>query len=170
MDVQAAIIGASRSSSGLPHGQGGDFQNVTQELHLHDERSVHVGVSPQEFGAVAVAEAQRLLSDSQQRAGSLEASAREVYSQACVQVQHLKTMVEGLHQTCVQQSGSIQHLENEVEQTRSQLREQIVFNEHQRAQISGYEKCLTDRDFEISRLMNLAPQIPERDVMIERLS
>ena len=25
-------------------GQGGDVHNVTQELHLHDERSVHVGV------------------------------------------------------------------------------------------------------------------------------
>ena len=67
---------------------GGDSQTLAQELHLHDERSVHVGVSHQEFGAV-VAEAQRLLSDSQQRADSMEASAREIYSQACVQVQHL---------------------------------------------------------------------------------
>ena len=157
-------------------GQGGDVHNVTQELHLHDERSVHVGVSPQEFGAV-VAEAQRLLSDSQQRANSMEASAREIYSQACVQVQHLKTMVESLHQTCFQQSGSLQQLENEIEQTRSQLHEQISINESQRSQIEnlssrigGYEKCLADRDSEITRLMGIASQLPERDVMITRLS
>ena len=146
MGVQAAVAGPSRSSSGLPHGKGGDFQTVTQELHLHDERSVHVGVSHQEFGA-AVAEAQRLLSASQQRADSMEASAREVYSQACTQVQRLKTMVEGLRQACVQQSVSMQHLENEVEQTRSQLREHA----------------------EISRLMTLASQLPERDGLIDRL-
>ena len=159
----------------IPTGQGQGGDVVTQELHLHDERSVHVGVSPQEFGAV-VAEAQRLLSDSQQRADSMEASAREIYSQACVQVQHLKTMVEGLHQTCVQQSGSIQNLENEVEQTRSRLREQIAINETQRSQnaelssrIGGYERCLTERDAEISRLMNLASQLPERDGLIDRL-
>ena len=161
-------------------GQGGDVQDVTQELHLRDERSVHVGVSPQEFGAV-VAEAQRLLSDSQQRADSFS---REIHSQTCVQVQHVKIMVEGLHQTCVQQSGSIQQLENEIEQTRSQLREQISINENQRSQIvdqwsqiadlsskiGGYDKCLADRDSGISRLMNLASQLPDRDVMIERLS
>ena len=101
MDVQAAITGASRNSSGLPHGQGGDFQILTQELHLHDERSVHVGVSYQEFGAVA-AEAERLLNALQQRTGSMEASARKVYSQAYIQIQNLKIMIEGLHQICLQ--------------------------------------------------------------------
>ena len=179
-------IARGQASSSVDHGvgaipasgqgQGGDVHNVTQELHLRDERSVHVGVSPPEFGAV-VAEAQRLLSDSQQRANSMEASAREIYSQACVQVQHLKTMVESLHQTRFQQSGSLQQLENEIEQTRSQLREQISINESQRSQIEnlssrigGYEKCLADRDSEITRLMGLASQLPERDVMITRLS
>ena len=179
-------IARGQASSSVDHGvgaipangqgQGGDVHNVTQELHLRDKRSVHVGVSPQEFGAV-VAEAQRLLSDFQQRANSMEASAREIYSQACVQVQHLKTMVESLHQTCFQQSGSLQQLENEIEQARSQLREQISINESQRSQIEnlssrigGYEKCLADRDSEITRLMGLASQLPERDVMITRLS
>ena len=103
------------------------FQSVTQESHLHDGRSVHVGVSHQEFAAM-VAEAQGLLSASQQRAGSMEASAREVYPQVCTQVQHVKTMVEGLRQTCVQQSGSIQSLQNEILHLRNQLQEQILIN------------------------------------------
>ena len=49
-----------------------DQRTVSQEVHLHDGRtqSVHFGVSPQEFGMV-VSEAQRLLDESQQKANAM---------------------------------------------------------------------------------------------------
>ena len=56
------------------------------------------------------------------------------------------------------------------------MREKIAINEDQRSQnaelssrIGGYERCLTQRDAEISRLMSLASQLPECDGLMDRL-
>ena len=103
----------------------------------------------------------------------MEASARKIYSQACTQVQNLKTMVEELRQTCVQQFGSIQRLESEILDVRSQLRQQISIDESQQTRMAEithskneeYERILSQRDAEISRLMGLASQLPDRDVL-----
>ena len=107
-----------------------DQRTVSQEVHLHDGRtqSVHFGVSPEEFGMV-VSEAQRLLDESQQKANAMEATARDIYSQACDQIQMLKNMVEELRERCGTNVCTIQSLTQQVDHVRVQLQEQISLNE-----------------------------------------
>ena len=86
---------------GSPGPAGVAQSSTTQVLHLHDEKtqSDHLGVSPQEFGAV-VAETQRLLDESRTRALHLEGFAQEIQDRGYEQIQQLKGMVESLYPAC----------------------------------------------------------------------
>ena len=118
-------------------------------LRLHDERNqtVHLGVSPQDFGAV-VAEAQRLLDESRTRALHLEGVAQEIHDRACEQIQQLKSMVESLYQACqskdqttLGKSNDLGALQNEVAFVQSQLQSQV-------SKCSKYETILGHKDGE----------------------
>ena len=123
-------------------------------LRLHDERNqtVHLGVSPQDFGAV-VAEAQRLLDESRTRALHLEGVAQEIHDRAREQIQQLKSMVESLYQACqskdqttLGKSNDLGALQNEVALVQGQLQSQV-------SKCSKYETILGHEDGEIKRLM-----------------
>ena len=112
----------------------------------------HLGVSPQEFGAV-VAEAQHLLDESRTRALHLEGFAQEIHDRACEQIQKLKSMVESLYQECQSKDQTIHGLSNdlgalqdEVTLVQSQLQSQV-------SKLSKYETILGHKDSEIQRLM-----------------
>ena len=153
-----------------PEVQGGLRQSTTQELHLHDNRTlssttqvlhqhdnrtqaVHLGISHQEFGSV-VAEAQRLLDDSRARADHFEGVAQTIHNQACEQIVHLKSMVESLYQSCQSKdltinglSSDLATLQNEVLLVRGQLEAQVT-------KCATGERIIGHKDSEIQRLMN----------------
>ena len=97
---------ASQSRGPAPshRGQGSDDAPIEvhhhQELHLHDDRTqtVAMGVDPVGYGRMVVGEAQRLLDESKSRADHFEGLSKEIYSQACQQVQQLMTIAQQLHQ------------------------------------------------------------------------
>ena len=68
-----------------------------------------MGVDPVEYGRM-VGEAQRLFDESKSRADHFEGLPREIYSQACQQVQQLMTIAQQLHQSCIEKDESLQKL------------------------------------------------------------
>ena len=66
-----------------------------QELHVHDDRTqtVAMRVDPVEYGRM-VGEAQRLLDESKSRADHFEGLPKEIYYQACQQVQLFMTFAQ----------------------------------------------------------------------------
>ena len=68
-----------------------------------------MGVDPVEYGRL-VGEAQRLLDESKSRADHFEGLSKEIYFQACQQVQQLMTIAQQLHQSCIEKDESLQKL------------------------------------------------------------
>ena len=115
-----------------------------------------MGVDPVEYGRM-VGEAQRLLDESKSRADHFELS-KEIYSQACQQVQQLMTIAQQLHQSCIEKDESLEKLSFEVQMVKAQLQEQISNNQYVLTQFesakSQSQKFLGHKDSEISRLMS----------------
>jgi hypothetical protein len=97
----SADVEMGPTPEGSPGPAGVAQSSTTLVLHLHDEKtqSDHLGVSPEEFGAV-VAETQRLLDESRTRALHLEGFAQEIQDRGYEQIQQLKGMVESLYRAC----------------------------------------------------------------------
>ena len=135
--------------------------NRPPEIHLHDDRAqtVAVCVDPMEFARM-VGEAQVLISGAQDRASHFEGLSKEIYDQACQQVQQLMA-ISHLHQSCLEKDQiigeqiqlnqskdlSLQQLASEVESIKSQRQHQIQQNENA-SRIFGHKYS------EIQRLMN----------------
>ena len=146
-----------------------------QELHVHDDRTqtVAMGVDPVEYGRM-VGEAQRLLDESKSRAGRadhLEGLSKEIYSQACQQVQQLMTIAQQLHQSCIEKDGSLQKLSFEVQTVKAQLQEQISNNQDVLAQFesakSQTQRLLGHKDSEISQLISEVPSLNSDKAWLE---
>eukprot|EP00435_Cladocopium_sp_Y103_P038967 s909_g10.t1 len=130
-----------------------------QEFHVHDDRvqSVAIGVDHVEYGRM-ISDAQQLIDESKSRADHFEGLSKEIYSQACQQVQQLMTMVQLLRQSCIEKDQSIQHLSNEVQLFQAQLQEQLVSNQNVLSQLdstkSQTQRLLGHKDYEITRWMS----------------
>ena len=112
-----------------------------------------MGVDPVEYGRM-VGEAQRVLDESKSRADHFEGLSKEIYSQACQQVQQLMTIAQQLHQSCVETDESWQKLSFEVQMVKAQLQEQISNNQEELIQFesakSQTQRLLGHKDSEIS--------------------
>ena len=165
----------NRSASPSSHASAPSVSYTTQAVHFHDDRvqSVTVGVDPAEFGRV-VSEAQRLLGEAEAKAASLEGLAREIYRQACTQVQHLMVVAENLHQSCSDKDSSIQMLFSEVRVVRSQLEEQIPVNRTHAEEIARLSsenssglRMLEQKECEIDHLIR---EVASRDESLSQHS
>ena len=155
--------GSSRGPSPTHRGQGSTDVPVEvhhhQELHVHDDRvqAVAIGVDPAEYGRM-ISEAEQLIDESQGRAAHFEGLSKEIYSQACQQVQQLMTMVQLLRNSCLVKDQSIDQLSNEVQLVQTQLQEQIVTNQNVLSQLasvkSDTQRLIGHKDSEITRLMS----------------
>ena len=143
-----------------------------QELHVHDNRvqAVAIGVDPAEYGRM-ISEAQQLIDESQGRAAHFEGLSKEIYSQACQQVQQLVTMVQLLRQSCEEKDQSIQQLSNEVQLVQAQLQEQIARNQNVLSQLGSTEsqtqRLLGHKDSEIARLMSEVSSLSSSKTRLE---
>ena len=102
-----------------------------QELHVHDDatQTVAMGVDPVGYGRMA-GEAQRPLDESKSQPDHFEGLSKEIYSQACQQVQQLMTIAQQLHQSYIEKDESLQKkLSFEVQMVEAQLQEQISNNQ-----------------------------------------
>ena len=132
------------SSSGLHQGQlhvhepdlGNAQPTVHQALHKNERIQVAVvGIDPGEYGRL-IAESQRQLSESENRAQQFEGLSKEIYQQACSRINHLtmlveelKGNVEGLQMKCVEKDSTIASLHESVEHTKKSLEDQIRCNQ-----------------------------------------
>ena len=165
--IMKALPRASQSRGPSPshRGQGSVGVDIPvevhhhQEFHVHDDRTqtVTMGVDPVEYGRM-VGEAQRLLDESKSRADHFEGLSKEIYSQACQQVQQLMSIAQQLHQSCIEKDDSLQRLSFEVQRVKVQLQDQISINHDVMAQFdsakSQTQMLLGHKDSEISRLMS----------------
>ena len=62
------------------------------------------------------------LDESKSRADHFEGLSKEIYSQACQQVQQLMTIAQQLHQSCIEKDESLQKLSFEVQMVKAQLK------------------------------------------------
>ena len=119
----------SRGPSPSNRGQGSVDVPIAvhhhQELNVRDDRTqtVAMGVDPVESGRMVdmVGEAQRLLDESKSRADHFEGLSKEIFSQACQQVQQLMTIAQQLHLSCFEKDESLQKLSFEVHMVKAQL-------------------------------------------------
>ena len=163
--IMKALPRASHSRGPSPSHRGQGSVDVPSEVHHHQELHVHgdrtqtvtMGVDPVEYGKM-VGEAQRLLDESKSRADHFEGLSKEIYSQACQQVQQLMTIAQQLHQSCMEKDESLQTLSFEVQRMKVQLQDQISLNHDVMTQFesakSQTQRMLGQKDSEISRLMS----------------
>ena len=141
-------------------------------------QTVAVGVDPVDF-AKMVGEAKVLISNAQDRA-CFEGLSKEIYGQACQQIQQLVSISQQLHQSCLEKGQVIgeqiqlnqskdlplQQMSPEVESIKSQLQQQIF-------QYENATRIVGHKDSEIQRLINESQstdyQLGQKDGEISRL-
>ena len=136
-----------------------------QEIHVHDDRTqtVSVGVDPAEYGRM-VGEAQRMLDESKSRADHFEGLSKEIYFQACQQIQQLMTIAQQLHQSCIEKDDSLQNLSMEVQMVKAQLQEQVSLFDASKSQT---QRLLGHKDSEISRLVSEVSSLASEKAWLE---
>ena len=149
----------SQLPSGLP--SSGAQSSVHNTFEYHDQRSQQVhGVDPMVFSNM-VAEARRVIQESEEKTQGLEQLAQEVYQQACTRIQELVGLAESLYQSDSSKASEIEKLQQDVQSTRDQLQIQINRNKTLDFQIAQFESQMSNvqnlfghKDAEINRLMS----------------
>ena len=101
-------VGLESQPSQLPSGfpSEGAQTSVHNTFEYHDQRSqqVYAGVDP-------MAEARRVIQESEEKAQGLEQLAQEVYQQACSRIHELVNLTESLYQSDCTKASEIEKLQ-----------------------------------------------------------
>ena len=170
-------VGLESQPSQLP--PGFPSQEAQSSVHntfeYHDQRSqqVHVGVDLMVFSNM-VAEARRVIQESEEKAQGLEKLAQEVYQQACTRIQELVGLAETLYQSYSSKAFEIGKLQQDVQSTRDQLQVQINRNQTLDFQITRFESQMSNvqnlfghKDAEINRLMSEVSRLRSSEARLE---
>ena len=169
-------VGLESQPSQLP--PGFPSQEAQSSVHntfeYHDQRSQQVhGVDPMVFSNM-VAEARRVIQESEEKAQGLEKLAQEVYQQACTRIQELVGLAETLYQSDSSKASEIGKLQQDVQSTRDQLQVQINRNQTLDFQITRFESQMSNvqnlfghKDAEINRLMSEVSRLRSSEARLE---
>jgi len=121
-----------------------------------------------------VAEARRVIQESEEKAQGLEQLAQEVYQQACIRIQELVGLAESSYQSDSSKASEIEKLQQDVQSTRDQLQVQINRNQTLDFQITQFESQMSNvqnlfghKDAEINRLMSEVSRLRSSEARLE---
>ena len=134
-------VGLESQPSQLPSGfpSEGAQTSVHNTFEYHDQRSqqVYAGVDP-------MAEARRVIQESEEKAQGLEQLAQEVYQQACIRIQELVNLAESLFQSDCSTASEVEKLQRDVQSACDQLQIQINRNQTLGFQITKFESQMSN--------------------------